>query len=105
MDIALLASDNDAMPFSLIEARMMGLPAVTTNVDLSAEVIDDGKSVYVFQIDIRSIENELRKFIQSTFMRTKTGDYAREFATFTFRPKNQLGSHLHSHEIALGLKP
>jgi glycosyltransferase involved in cell wall biosynthesis len=39
VDIALLTSDNEAMPISLIEAGMLGLPAVTTNVGSTAEVV------------------------------------------------------------------
>lgn len=105
MDIALLTSDNEAMPISLIEAGMMGLPAVTTNVGSTAEVVIDGKSGYVVETDIQSIANGLRKLIESTNLRAKYGDHAREFTTSTFSPKSQLDSHLHAYEIALGLKP
>lgn len=105
MDIALLTSDNEAMPISLIEAGMMGLPAVTTTVGSTAEVVFDGKSGYVVETDIQIIANGLRSLIESTDLRAKYGDYGREFTTSTFSPKNRLDSHLHAYEFALGLRP
>lgn len=105
VDIALLTSDNEAMPISLIEAGMLGLPAVTTNVGSTAEVVIDGKTGYVVETDIQSITEGLRKLIESTELRTQYGEYAREFTTSTFGPKNQLDSHLHAYETALGMKP
>ena len=40
-DIALLTSDNEAQPISLIEAGLAGLPAVAENVGSVSEVVDD----------------------------------------------------------------
>lgn len=105
VDIALLTSDNEAMPISLIEAGMLGLPAVTTNVGSTAEVVIDGKTGYVVETDIQSISEGLRKLVESNELRSQYGEYAREFTTSTFSPKNQLVSHLHAYETALGMKP
>lgn len=105
MDIALLTSDNEAMPISLIEAGMLGLPAVTTNVGSTTEVVIDRKTGFVVKTDIQSIANGLRKLIESIELRTEYGENAREFTTLSFSPKNQLESHLFAYEIALGLKP
>ncbi len=38
-DIALLTSDNEGMPLTLIEAGMLGLPSVTTDVGSAGEVV------------------------------------------------------------------
>ena len=105
MDIALLTSDNEAMPISLIEAGMMALPAVTTNVGSTAEVVIDGRSGFVVETDIQSIAEGLRRLIESPELRTQYGEFAREFTTSTFSPKNQLDSHLDAYEIAIELKP
>jgi glycosyltransferase involved in cell wall biosynthesis len=93
------------MPISLIEAGMLGLPAVTTDVGSTAEVVIDGKTGFVVETDIQSITEGLRKLIESAKLRTQFGENAREFTTFTFGPKNQLDSHLHAYETALGIKP
>lgn len=43
-DLAVLTSDNEGMPVSLIEAAMCGVPAVSTRVGSVAEVILDGRT-------------------------------------------------------------
>ncbi len=105
VDIALLTSDNEAMPISLIEAGMLRLPAVTTDVGSTSEVVIDGKSGYVVQTDIHSIAKALQTLVESNDLRRELGTYAREFTTSTFSPKNQLDSHMRAYKIALGLKP
>lgn len=43
-DLALLTSDNEGMPVSLIEAALAGVPAVTTDVGSAREVVVDGET-------------------------------------------------------------
>ena len=43
-DLALLTSDNEGMPMSLIEAGLAGVPAVATRVGSVAEVVRDGRT-------------------------------------------------------------
>jgi glycosyltransferase involved in cell wall biosynthesis len=104
VDIALLTSDNEAMPISLIEAGMLGLPAVTTNVGSTSEVVIDGKSGFVAETDISNLADALRKLIESPELWSMFGEYARTFTTSNFSPKNQLETHLRAYEIAMGLK-
>jgi glycosyltransferase involved in cell wall biosynthesis len=104
VDIALLTSDNEAMPISLIEAGMLGLPAVTTNVGSTSEVVIDGKSGIVAATDTASLADALRKVVDSEEMRSHYGEYARRFTTSTFSPRNQLESHLRAYKLALGVK-
>ena len=104
VDIALLTSDNEAMPISLIEAGMLSLPAVTTNVGSTSEVVINGKSGYVVQTDIDSMAKALQALVESSELRREFGKYAREFTTSTFSPKNQLDSHMRAYKIALGIK-
>ncbi len=104
IDIALLTSDNEAMPISLIEAGMLGLPAVTTNVGSTSEVVTNGESGLVVGTDTSDLADALGKLIQSPELRAKYGENARTFTTSSFSPKNQLETHLRAYEIALGLK-
>ena len=46
-DVALLTSDNEGMPVSLIEAAAAGCPAVTTDVGSAREVVLDGVTGHV----------------------------------------------------------
>ena len=104
VDIALLTSDNEAMPISLIEAGMLGLPAVTTNVGSTSEVVVNGKSGFVVETDISNLADALRKLIESSELRAMCGEYARIFTTSNFSPKNQLDTHLRAYQKAMGLK-
>jgi glycosyltransferase involved in cell wall biosynthesis len=104
IDIALLTSDNEAMPISLIEAGMLGLPAVTTNVGSTSEVVINNKSGLVVGTSTSDLADALGKLIQSPELRTEYGENARTFTSSNFSPKNQLETHLQAYEIALGMK-
>jgi glycosyltransferase involved in cell wall biosynthesis len=104
IDVALLTSDNEAMPISLIEAGMLGLPAVTTNVGSTSEVVINNKTGLVVRTSTLDLADALGKLIQSPELRAEYGENARTFTTSNFGPKNQLETHLRAYEIALGMK-
>ena len=43
-DVVLSTSENEGMPVALIEAQMMGLPVVATDVGSVAEVVEHGRT-------------------------------------------------------------
>jgi len=104
VDIALLTSDNEAMPISLIEAGMLGIPAVSTNVGSTSEVVINNKSGLVVATNNSDLADALGKLIQSPELRTEFGENARIFTTSNFSPKNQLETHLRAYELAIGMK-
>jgi len=103
MDIALLTSDNEAMPISLIEAGMLGIPAITTNVGSTSEVVIDGVTGYVVNGDSTSIFEALQKMADSTEIRILFGRNARAFTSSTFSPRKQLELHEEGYKQALGV--
>lgn len=104
IDIALLTSDNEAMPISLIEAGMLGLPAVTTNVGSTSEVVVNNKSGLVVGTNTSDLAEALGKLDKSPELRAEFGENARTFTISNFSPKNQLETHLRAYETALGMK-
>lgn len=76
-DIALLVSDNEGMPVSLIEAAACGVPAVTTNVGSAEEVVDDGQTGFVVEPSVVPIVDALDKLLSDTALRTEMGNAAR----------------------------
>lgn len=104
IDVALLTSDNEAMPISLIEAGMLGLPAITTNVGSTSEVVINNKSGLVVGTSTSDLADAIGKLIQSPELRAEYGENARTFVTSNFSPKNQLETHLRAYEIAFGMK-
>jgi glycosyltransferase involved in cell wall biosynthesis len=101
MDIALLTSDNEAMPISLIEAGMLGIPAITTNVGSTSEVVVDGKSGFVVNADMARMCEALQKMSGSPEIRIEFGINAREFTSRAFSPKRQVELHIEGYMQAL----
>lgn len=54
-DLALLTSDNEGMPVSLIEAASVGCPAVTTDVGSAREVVLDGRTGRVVPLETAAL--------------------------------------------------
>jgi glycosyltransferase involved in cell wall biosynthesis len=51
-DLAVLTSDNEGMPVSLIEAALCGVPAVATRVGSVAEVVLDERTGWLCSPDV-----------------------------------------------------
>ena len=58
-DIVVLTSDNEGTPLSLIQAGMAGLPVVTTNVGSVPEIVLDGVTGIITELDVQEIANAL----------------------------------------------
>jgi glycosyltransferase involved in cell wall biosynthesis len=78
-DVAVLASDNEGTPVSLIEAAAAGLPAVATAVGGVPDVVVDGKTgLLAPRGDDRALTDRLRRLIDDTALRARMGANARE---------------------------
>ncbi|HVF21312.1 MAG TPA: glycosyltransferase, partial [Mycobacteriales bacterium] len=62
-DVAVLTSDNEGMPVSLIEAALCGVPAVATDVGSVGEVVLDGRTGWLCAPDSDSIEATLDRVL------------------------------------------
>ena len=83
---------------------MLGIPAVSTNVGSTSEVVINNKSGLVVATNNSDLADALGKLIQSPELRTEFGENARIFTTSNFSPKNQLETHLRAYELAIGMK-
>ena len=106
-DIALLTSDNEAQPISLIEAGLAGLPAVAENVGSVSEVIDENVTGFL----VSSLEERfraIRTLTENKDLRIQMGNSAKEYCENRFGRKQFLDSHLEAYELAVkkrGLRP
>lgn len=99
-DIALLTSDNEAQPISLIEAGLAGLPAVAENVGSVSEVIDNKVTgILVFNLEER-IE-AIDTLAKNNELRNQMGNSAKKYCENRFGRKQFLDSHLEAYELAL----
>jgi glycosyltransferase involved in cell wall biosynthesis len=83
-DLAVLTSDNEGMPVSLIEAALCGVPAVSTRVGSVGEVVLDGRSGWLVDVDVGALTEGVRSALQDTSALAAAGVAARVHATRAF---------------------
>ena len=83
-DVALLTSDNEGMPVSLIEAALAGRPAVATDVGSVAEVVRHGVTGYVVQPDPAALAASTLRLLGEEDLCRRMGRAAREHAAGSF---------------------
>jgi glycosyltransferase involved in cell wall biosynthesis len=104
IDIALLTSDNEALPISIIEAQLCALPCVVTNAGSTSEVVLDGINGYVTSMEIDEIVARLSLLSRNPKLRQDFGQQAKVRATREFSPERQVLDHLGAYERAIVLR-
>ncbi len=92
-DIVVLTSDNEGTPLSLIQAGMAGLPVVTTNVGSVPEVVLDGVTGIITDLNIQEIANALEKLATNKALRERLGLAAQEFTLANFGVQRLVHDH------------
>ena len=104
-DIALLTSDNEALPISLIEAQMCSLPCVTTPAGSASEVVIDGVNGFVSrEFSSESLSEPLLKLIDDSSLRNRLGSQGRIRASEIFSLERQLSDHIEAYQLAIELR-
>jgi glycosyltransferase involved in cell wall biosynthesis len=83
-DLALLCSDNEGMPVSLIEAALAGLPAVSSDVGSAGEVVVHGTTGIVAPADAAALAREVVVLLGDEQARRTMGGAARARARAAF---------------------
>ena len=92
-DIVVLTSDNEGTPLSLIQAGMAELPVVATRVGSVPEVVIDGTTGFVTNLDVQEITQALEKLVADSALRARTGLAAKEFTLANFSVKRLVHDH------------
>jgi glycosyltransferase involved in cell wall biosynthesis len=92
-DVVILTSDNEGTPLSLIQAGMAGLPVVATRVGSVPEVVLDGVTGIITNLDVQEIANALEKLAKSAEMRAQMGVSAQKFTLANFGVKRLVSDH------------
>ncbi|MBM3673239.1 MAG: glycosyltransferase family 4 protein [Actinobacteria bacterium] len=83
-DAVVLTSDNEGMPVSLIEAASVGCPAVTTDVGSAREVVLDGQTGFVVDVDADALAATTLRLLADDELRQRFAVAAREHAAQHF---------------------
>ena len=101
MDICLLTSDNEALPISIIEAQLNGLPTVATDVGSTSEVVINGDSGYLTSVDIDEMVEKLTTLSENSSLREEMGKKAKARAREVFSPQRQRDDHIAAYKMAI----
>ena len=92
-DIAILTSDNEGMPITLIEAAHLGLPSISTEVGSVADVIINGRTGYLTPLDDSEIAQRITQLASSVELRNEFGKAAKEYAKNNFSVDAMIDFH------------
>ncbi len=92
-DIALLCSDNEGIPLTLIQAAQAGLPIVSTNVGSINDIVTNGVSGFLVGCSSSELTRGLEALIDDEDLRIRYGVAAKERATNLFSSKSMVVAH------------
>ena len=82
-DIAILCSDNEGIPLTLIQASQAGLPIVSTDVGSVSDIVIDGVTGYLTEVSSEGLIQGISTLLENPELRHTFGkageDRAREF--------------------------
>ena len=97
-DIALLTSENEALPIALIEAGLLGIPSIAENVGSVSEVVLDGQTGYLCN-SFEQRERALYSLSQNSHIRNAMGEKASDYCLSSFSLENFGENH---NQVYLG---
>ena len=101
-DLAVLSSDNEGMPVSLLEAAMSGVPAVTTDVGSASEVVIDGVTGVVVKRTTSSLAAGLVSLLNDDPAIRRMGKAAQNRATEEFGVERLVRDHADLYRRLVG---
>jgi glycosyltransferase involved in cell wall biosynthesis len=78
-DFVLLTSDNEGTPLSLIQAGMVGIPVVATNVGSTSEIVVNGVTGLLTDLSVKELSDAVAKVATDSALRAKMGAAGKEY--------------------------
>ena len=103
-DIAILTSDNEAMPISPIEAALASLPVIAVDSGATSEVMVDGITGILCSKDSSSLTAAIKNLARDEALRRKMGMAARKLAISRFSPQSSVQRQLEGYQAAFKAK-
>ncbi len=92
-DIALLCSDNEGIPLTLIQAAQAGLPIVSTDVGSVGDIVVNGKNGTLVGCSSEALVGALTVLIDDADLRNRYGEAGKERALEFFSSKRMVLAH------------
>ena len=92
-DIAILTSDNEGIPLTLIQAAQASLPIVATNVGSISDIVINESSGYLTQTNAADMADAIEKLVRDTQLRKLMGDAGKARAEQYFSLARMVKDH------------
>jgi glycosyltransferase involved in cell wall biosynthesis len=97
-DVALLTSDNEGTPVSLVEAALCGRPAVAPRVGSVEEVVVDGETGWVVEPDAAALAAAVRRCLDDPALAARAGARAADHARRHYGAERFVAGHAQLYE-------
>jgi glycosyltransferase involved in cell wall biosynthesis len=92
-DFVLLTSDNEGTPLSLIQAGMVGIPVVATNVGSTNEIVVNGETGLLTDLSVNQLADTVAKVATDSALRAKMGAAGKEYTLARYGVKRLVKDH------------
>ena len=92
-DIAILTSDNEGIPLTLIQAAQAGLPIVATDIGSVSDIVANDSSGYLTSPEPTALADAIEKLARDSQLRSIMGDAGRARAEKYFSLEKMLKDH------------
>jgi glycosyltransferase involved in cell wall biosynthesis len=99
-DIAILTSDNEGIPLTLIQAAFAGIPIVAPRVGSIADIVIDGETGFLTSSQAGAMASALSALVTDEDLREELGSVGRAHAEKYFTLEKSLEDHASLYEIS-----
>ena len=92
-DFVILTSDNEGTPLSLIQAGMVGIPVVATNVGSTNEIVVDGHTGFLTDLSVDQLSEAVAKLASDSDLRAKMGAAGKEYTLARYGVERLVEDH------------
>ena len=96
-DFVILTSDNEGTPLSLIQAGMVGIPVVATNVGSTNEIVVDGQTGFLTDLYVEQLSQAVAKLATDSDLRAKMGAAGKEYTLARYGVERLVKDHQDLH--------
>lgn len=99
-DMAILTSDNEGIPLTLIQAAFAGIPIVATKVGSIADIVVDGETGFLTSLQAGAMASALSALVTDEDLRFELGSLGKAHAQRYFSLEKSLVDHSSLYEVS-----
>jgi glycosyltransferase involved in cell wall biosynthesis len=92
-DIAILCSDNEGIPLTLIQASQAGLPIVSTDVGSVSDIVIDGVTGFLTEVSSEGLIQGITRLLENPELRHTFGKAGEQRARDFFSSRSMVEHH------------